>query len=126
MAGWSRSPASQRAFVDAELARHGVAVPGEPWWGLIRLAFSSPARTAIVQAQDVLGLGSEARMNLPGSAAGSWRWRMEAGALTPGLAARLREATAEAGRLARAGRRRSAWACVRGRARRWWRVLPRG
>ena len=75
----------------------------EPWWGLIRLAFSSPARIAIVQAQDVLGLGSDARMNVPGSAAGSWRWRMDSGTLTAGLAARLREATAEAGRLAGPG-----------------------
>ena len=48
----------------------------------------------------VIGLGSEARMNLPGSATGSWRWRMAPGALTPALAAQLREATAEAGRLA--------------------------
>ena len=103
--GWLDSlGAVQRAFVDSELARHGVAVDGEPWWGLIRLAFSSPARTAIVQAQDVLGLGSEARMNLPGSPAGSWRWRMNPGALTSGLAARLREATAEAGRLATPGK----------------------
>jgi 4-alpha-glucanotransferase len=102
--GWLESLAPvERAFVDSELARHGFAEGREPWWGLIRLAFSSPARTAIVQAQDVLGLGSEARMNLPGSAAGSWRWRMDAGALTSGLAARLREATAEAGRLAAPG-----------------------
>jgi 4-alpha-glucanotransferase len=98
--GWVESlEPRQRAFVDEELARHGFANPREPWWGLIALTFSSPARTAIVQAQDVLGLGSDARMNLPGSAAGSWRWRMDAGALTAGLAARLREATAAAGRL---------------------------
>jgi len=99
--GWLESiPAAQRAFVDAELARHRFSDEREPWWGLIRLAFSSPARVAIVQAQDVLGLGSEARMNLPGSATGSWRWRMAPGALTPALATQLREATAEAGRLA--------------------------
>jgi 4-alpha-glucanotransferase len=42
-------------------------------------------------------------MNLPGSVAGSWRWRMDSGALTPGLAARLREASAEAGRLGAPG-----------------------
>ena len=53
----------------------------------------------MVQAQDVLGLGSEARMNIPGRATGSWRWRMTAGALTPALARRLREVGAEAGRL---------------------------
>ena len=53
-----------RSLVDASLARHGV-VEREPWWGLIRLAFASPARVAMMQAQDVLGLGSEARMNDP-------------------------------------------------------------
>jgi 4-alpha-glucanotransferase len=107
--GWLESLAApQRAFVDAELARHGFTEGDEPWWGLIRLAFSSPARVAIVQAQDLLGLGSEARMNLPGSATGSWSWRMAPGALTPALAARLREATGEAGRLAAPDRSSSA------------------
>jgi 4-alpha-glucanotransferase len=91
-----------RSFVDASFARHGV-VERQPWWSLIRLALKSPARVAMVQAQDVLGLGSSARMNDPGRAAGSWRWRMESGALTPALARRLREATEEAGRLAAGG-----------------------
>jgi 4-alpha-glucanotransferase len=99
--GWLESlPSHRRAFVDAEVRRRGLAEPREPWWGLIRLAFSSPARIAIVQAQDVLGLGSEARMNVPGSATGSWRWRAPEGAFTRALAARLHEASAEAGRLA--------------------------
>ena len=71
----------------------------QPWWGLIRLAFSSPARVAIVQAQDVLGLGSRARMNDPGHAGGNWRWQMERGALTKALARRLRAIADEAGRL---------------------------
>jgi 4-alpha-glucanotransferase len=98
--GWLESLSEdQRAFVDSELERYGVADVGEPWWGLIRLASSSPARVAMVQAQDVLGLGSEARMNAPGRTGGSWRWRMQPGALTPALARRLREVTAEAGRL---------------------------
>ncbi len=98
--GWLESlGASQRAFVDSELRRYGVAEPRRPWWGLIRLAFASPAHVAMVQAQDVLGLGSEARMNVPASARGSWRWRMRHGSLTSPLARRLREATAEAGRL---------------------------
>jgi 4-alpha-glucanotransferase len=98
--GWLESlPPRQRAFVDSEVARRGFADARRPWWGLIRLAFSSPARTAMVQVQDVLGLGSEARMNKPGNARGSWRWQMNPGALTPALARRLREATEEAGRL---------------------------
>ena len=99
--GWLRSlPTSQRAFADAEVARHGFAEPRRPWWGLIRLTFSSPARVAIVQAQDVLGLGSEARMNQPGSAGGSWRWRLAPGALTRALGQRLRATSEESGRLA--------------------------
>jgi 4-alpha-glucanotransferase len=90
----------QRAFVDGEVAAAGFTEPRRPWWGLIRLAFSSPAVVAMTQAQDILGLGSEARMNDPASAGGSWRWQMRAGALNKTLAARLREATEEAGRLA--------------------------
>ena len=84
--------------VDAAIAAHG-AVEREPWWSLIRVAFSSRARIAMVQAQDVLGLGSEARMNVPGTKGRSWRWRLERGALTPALAKRLRAATEESGRL---------------------------
>ena len=98
--GWYSGLSSEaRSFVGAAFARHGV-VDRQPWWSLIRLALRSPARVAMMQAQDVLGLGSEARMNDPGRATGSWRWRMEAGALTPALARRLREATEDAGRLA--------------------------
>jgi 4-alpha-glucanotransferase len=53
-----------------------------------------------VQMQDVLGLGGEARMNVPGLVdERNWSWRLEPGALTPELAERLRAATAAAGRL---------------------------
>jgi 4-alpha-glucanotransferase len=99
--GWYESlHRTRRELVDAELAARGIA-EREPWWALIRLAFSSPARVAMLQAQDVLGLGSEARMNNPARAGGNWRWRLAPGALTPALAARLREATEEAGRVPR-------------------------
>ncbi|HEY1370067.1 MAG TPA: 4-alpha-glucanotransferase [Gaiellaceae bacterium] len=73
--------------------------PDEPHWGLIELAMSSPAGLAIVPAQDVLGLGSDARTNSPGRREGNWRWRLRPGELTPELAARLREATARHHRL---------------------------
>ncbi len=97
--GWYASLDEQRRrAVDAAL-RAGGFVERRPWWGLIRLTMSSPARVAMMQAQDVLGLGSEARMNDPRRASGSWQWRLERGALTRSLARRLREATAEAGRL---------------------------
>ncbi|HYA08390.1 MAG TPA: 4-alpha-glucanotransferase, partial [Gaiellaceae bacterium] len=75
-----------------ERAATGVD-PADPSWGLIELALGSRASLAIVPAQDVLGLGSEARMNHPGDPYGNWTWRLERGQLTPGLAARLRAAT---------------------------------
>jgi 4-alpha-glucanotransferase len=76
----------------------GAQLGREPHWTLIEAAMSSRSRLAIVPMQDVLGLGSEARMNLPGSVKGNWRWRMSADALTPELAARLRAVTEAAGR----------------------------
>jgi 4-alpha-glucanotransferase len=99
--GWLESlDEPTRAFVDSEVARPGFTDRRRPWWGLIRYTFSSPAQIAMIQAQDALGLGSEARMNAPGSAGGSWRWQMRRGALTKPLARRLREASEESGRLA--------------------------
>ena len=59
-------------------------------WGLMRGAWSSVADLAIVPMQDVLSLGSEARMNTPGTSGGNWRWRLLPGQLTPELARRLR------------------------------------
>ncbi|MDQ7053822.1 MAG: 4-alpha-glucanotransferase [candidate division KSB1 bacterium] len=60
-------------------------------WDFIRLAFGSVANTAIVPLQDVLGLGSEARMNLPGRPDGNWEWRFRTEALTREIRHRLRE-----------------------------------
>jgi 4-alpha-glucanotransferase len=80
--------------------RRASGLPGiEPNWELIDAAFSSRAALAIVQAQDILGLGSEARMNMPGTTGGNWSWRLRRGQLTKSLAARLREVTEAAGRL---------------------------
>jgi 4-alpha-glucanotransferase len=97
--GWYESlDAQTRSRVEATIASVGVR-EREPWWSLIRLALASRARVAMMQAQDVLGLGSEARMNAPGRVGNNWRWRMEPGALTPALAQRLREATEAADRV---------------------------
>jgi 4-alpha-glucanotransferase len=99
--GWLESLSyPERAFVDSEVARLGFTDRRRPWWGLIRYTFSSPAQIAMIQAQDALGLGSDARMNAPGSTGSSWRWQMKRGSLTPALAARLRAASEESGRLA--------------------------
>jgi 4-alpha-glucanotransferase len=60
-------------------------------WTMIRALMASVADTVLFAAQDVLGLGSEARMNIPSVASGNWRWRLESGSLTADLAARLRD-----------------------------------
>jgi 4-alpha-glucanotransferase len=72
--------------------------PSEPQWSLIRMAYESRAAVAIVPAQDVLGLGSEARMNTPGRGEGNWSWRLQAGQLTSEHAARLRRLARETDR----------------------------
>jgi 4-alpha-glucanotransferase len=59
-------------------------------WDFIRAVFASAGDTALVPLQDVLGLSSEARMNTPATMSGNWAWRFRDGALTDGLAARLR------------------------------------
>jgi 4-alpha-glucanotransferase len=62
-------------------------------WRMIRAIMGSVADVVIVPAQDLLGLGSEARMNHPGTATGNWSFRLEPGALTPSIADRLRDLT---------------------------------
>lgn len=63
-------------------------------WDFIRAALASVANTAMVPMQDLLGLGSDARMNLPASTAGNWRWRFKPGALTRRISSRLKKLTA--------------------------------
>ena len=66
-------------------------------WDFLRTLYVSVADTVIVPLQDVLGLGSETRMNLPGRPDGNWRWRFDARALTPVLRERLRSLAAVSG-----------------------------
>lgn len=68
-------------------------------WDMIRLAYESAARIAIVPLQDVLGLGKEARMNVPSRSWGNWIWRYSEGVLTDKLKGRLAALTADSGRL---------------------------
>jgi 4-alpha-glucanotransferase len=63
-------------------------------WVMIRAVMASVADVAIIPLQDVLGLGSEARMNLPGKVSGNWKWRYRPGALGAELSARLRSLVA--------------------------------
>lgn len=76
--------------------------PGEECevaWELLRLAWNSPAALAIAPLQDLLNLGTEARMNVPGHPDGNWRWRVTEEALAPEIFQRLRDMTEAAGRL---------------------------
>jgi 4-alpha-glucanotransferase len=71
---------------------------GDATWGLIRAALRTDAEVAMVPLQDVLNLGTEARMNTPGVARGNWTWRAEAGVLTAPLAERFHAEASAAGR----------------------------
>ena len=72
--------------------------PDELNWEMIRLLMMSPANTIIIPAQDILGLGEEARMNKPATLTGNWEWRLLPDQLTPALAKRVRELTEIYGR----------------------------
>ncbi len=86
--GWLASAAPEdAAFAKAYLRlnkREGYH------WGMMRTAWASPADLAVIQAQDLLGLGSEARMNTPSTLGGNWQWRALPGSFSPRLARRLR------------------------------------
>jgi 4-alpha-glucanotransferase len=78
--------------------RYAPEAAADPVWALLRLAWGSVADWAIAPLQDVLDLGTEARMNVPGVAEGNWTWRLEAGMLTDDHLARLAELTTTYGR----------------------------
>ncbi len=95
--GWytSLEPATARR-VDYLLGVTAGAMPE----ALIRAALGSVARLAIIPAQDLLGLGSGARLNLPGAAVGNWGWQLPPGSLTAELAARYAALNGAFGRAA--------------------------
>jgi 4-alpha-glucanotransferase len=71
-------------------------------WDFIRAVLASVADIAIVPLQDILGLGTEARMNLPNTTSGNWSWRYKPDALTPQLGQRLKDLTEIYGRIPKA------------------------
>jgi 4-alpha-glucanotransferase len=77
----------EREFTKDYLATDGREIN----WTFIRTLLASVADTAIVPLQDVLGLGNDARMNLPGSTKRNWVWRFAPGVLTPEIAQRLKK-----------------------------------
>jgi 4-alpha-glucanotransferase len=84
----------ERRFCQDYLGSRG----SEIHWDFIRALLASVADTAVIPLQDLLGLGNEARMNLPNSTSGNWAWRFKAGALKPEIVERLRKLTRVYGR----------------------------
>jgi 4-alpha-glucanotransferase len=70
----------------------------DPAWDMMRICHESCARAAVIPMQDVLRLGSEARMNTPGTHAGNWRWRMPPHYFTDHAIEMLAELTTDTGR----------------------------
>jgi 4-alpha-glucanotransferase len=97
--GWWNADAgadSTRTAADIEkekgYARRYLGTDGtEIHWTLMRSALASVADTVLIPMQDILGLGSQARMNLPGRQAGNWQFRFTWDQLTPDITARLRD-----------------------------------
>ncbi len=72
-------------------------------WAMIRLAMSSVANQAVIQLQDILGLGTQSRMNTPGTGQGNWEWRYVDAMLTPTITGQLRNLTELYGRASSEG-----------------------
>jgi 4-alpha-glucanotransferase len=105
--GWFHDPGSgSRSGEQAERERQttlrylgtGPEGASDIHWRMIRLMLMSVANVAIIPAQDLLGLGSESRMNRPGVEQGNWSFRLAPGALSPAVADRLRDLTLIYGR----------------------------
>jgi len=94
--GWFAARShEERENIQRYLGRDGSDIA----WDLIRAALASVANTAILSLQDILRLGDEARMNVPGQPSGNWSWRFHADRLTTDLAYGLRDMTRTYGRL---------------------------
>jgi len=104
--GWFRSEAGKGSTRNAEeiererayCLRYLKTDGRKIHWDMIRAAWASVANTAVTPLQDLLGLDSRARMNLPASEQGNWQWRYRGGSLTRKLSERLAEMTTLYGR----------------------------
>lgn len=96
--GWFREDMTAREkenFMEYFKARPSLS---NIHWKMIRMAMGSAAMLCVIPIQDVLGLGSEARMNRPSTVAGNWCWRIRRGAISPKVITHLRRLTLVAGR----------------------------
>ena len=88
--GWyAQATPEERAFMRRYMGSDGSNIA----WEMMRMAWGSVAILAVAPMQDVLSLGTEGRMNLPGQPSGWWRWRLRPNQFTPALIDRLRAMT---------------------------------
>jgi 4-alpha-glucanotransferase len=87
--GWWRDDASEVERANVQTYLHRIDSDADIVWAMIKAAAGSVATTCIFPLQDILQLGSEARMNRPAAAAGNWNWRFSLDALRPDLASQL-------------------------------------
>ena len=100
-AGWySAEPGTQttqtveEVAAERDLARRYLPIhEGEVHWDFIRAALGSVADTAVIPMQDILGLDTASRMNLPGTSAGNWEWRLAWEQVVPEAGERLYDLT---------------------------------
>lgn len=105
--GWFKSEPGQdstRSLEEIQKERQAIldylgSDGSEIHWDLIALALRSKANTAVFPLQDLLGLGTEARMNVPGTKGGNWQWRFRWEQLTPEIKQRLRALTESSARI---------------------------
>lgn len=95
--GWMENPINREAV---EFAKKYFYLNDEEGyaWGMIRGLMGTCSDLAIIQMQDLLGLGNSARMNTPSTLGSNWSWRMRGDALSSGLAHRLKDLTKTFGR----------------------------
>jgi 4-alpha-glucanotransferase len=98
--GWFESLPENVCQAAKNYAAQAGAGTGEVAWDFMRLVWSSKAGLAIAPLQDLLNLGVEGRMNVPGVATGNWRWRCTEEMLKPSIFERLLELTISTGRMA--------------------------
>ncbi len=96
---WASAPPEQRQFAASYLGIHTDQSPANAAQAVLRATATSVAALALTPLQDCLGLGSEHRMNRPGTAGGNWGWRFDWDMLNADLAPRLRQLAEVSGRL---------------------------
>jgi len=96
--GWFKDDASQKEKRNMVRYLNRENCTDNIHWDFVRMAFCSDAELAIVPLQDILGLGSEARMNKPATTSGNWRWRVCKETLNSDIIQKLSDLTADSKR----------------------------